>query len=154
MKLRFVSHPGIFTWAARIAQRGYWCTHVEVVDYDGRLIGAMGDGVWSRPADYDQGKFSREMLLTLKTTPEQDEIFFAFLRNQIGKPYDYLAIVSFFFPWSRGWQEDDSWFCSELVAAGLAECGLISKEHSALEFSRVTLLDLMFMVSPLRMDDV
>jgi len=34
--------------------------------------------------------------------------------SQIGKPYDYAAIVGLGL--HRDWQEDDSWFCSELIA--------------------------------------
>ncbi|MCU0689783.1 MAG: hypothetical protein MUF54_00140 [Polyangiaceae bacterium] len=39
----------------------------------------------------------------------------AFLREQVGKPYDYTALFGIFA--KRDWQEPDSWFCSELAAA-------------------------------------
>lgn len=42
------------------------------------------------------------------------------LLAQIGKPYDWTAIWSWF--GSRDWQDEDSWFCSEL-AARAAEAG-------------------------------
>lgn len=38
-----------------------------------------------------------------------------FLRSQLGKPYDWTAIAGIAI--RRDWQEPDSWFCSELVAA-------------------------------------
>lgn len=41
--------------------------------------------------------------------------------NQIGKPYDYTAILGMGL--HRDWQEDDSWFCSELVAWGFSAAG-------------------------------
>ena len=37
--------------------------------------------------------------------------------SQVGKPYDYSGIYGFLF--NRNWQHDDSWFCSELVAAAI-----------------------------------
>ena len=37
-----------------------------------------------------------------------------FLENQVGKPYDWIAIVSF--PLQRDWEKADSWHCSELGA--------------------------------------
>lgn len=45
----------------------------------------------------------------------------AFALDQIGKPYDFKAIINFGL--QRDWREDDSWFCSELVAAALEEGG-------------------------------
>lgn len=42
----------------------------------------------------------------------------AFLERQIGKPYDWSAVWTWF--GSRDWQEPDCWFCSELVAAACA----------------------------------
>jgi len=41
--------------------------------------------------------------------------------SQIGKPYDYTAILGLGL--HRDWQEDDSWFCSELVAWGFNSAG-------------------------------
>lgn len=35
-------------------------------------------------------------------------------RTQIGKKYDWLAIVAFYF--RARWDSEDSWFCSEFVA--------------------------------------
>lgn len=42
-------------------------------------------------------------------------------RSQLGKPYDWTGILGLGF--HRNWQEDDSWFCSELVAWAAAESG-------------------------------
>lgn len=51
-----------------------------------------------------------------------------FMEAQVGKPYDYTAVAGIAF--HRNWQEDDSWFCSELHAAGHRYAGnaLIDKE--------------------------
>lgn len=41
-----------------------------------------------------------------------------FLLDQLGKPYDWTAIWGFLLH-KRNWQEDDKWFCSELIAAAI-----------------------------------
>lgn len=143
--LRFVSHPGIFNWACTIAQYGFWSTHCEAVTSNGLFIGAISDGVKARPWGYDYGNFSEELFLDVKSTPEQEEIFYAFVESQIGKPYDTWAILAYFWP-SRDWQSFDAWYCSELIGTGLAECGILPKEM-AVKFSRVTVRDLLLLVS-------
>lgn len=145
IRIRFVSHPGIFNWACRIAQYGFWCTHCEAVMPDSALLGAISDGVKARAPDYDASQFSRELFLDVKASSEQEEIFYAFLVSQIGKPYDTWAIISYFYP-SRDWQEFDAWYCSELLGAALAECGILPKEM-AVKFSRVTPRDLLLLIS-------
>ena len=42
-------------------------------------------------------------------------------RSQIGKPYDLTALFGLLM--HRDWQEDDSWFCSELVAWAFSRGG-------------------------------
>ena len=145
IRIRFVSHLGIFNWACRIAQYGFWSTHCEVVMPDGTLLGAISDGVKSRAPNYDASSFSQEIFLDVKASAEQEEVFYAFLGSQIGKPYDTWAIISFFYP-SRDWQEFDAWYCSELLGTGLAECGILPKEM-AVKFSRVTPRDLLLLIS-------
>jgi len=145
MRIRFVSHPGIFDLAAKIAQYGFWSTHVEAVLPDGTTIGAMRDGVKIRSKGYDAGHFSQELFIDVSATPDQDAIFCAFLGSQVGKPYDFLAIAAFLWP-SRNWQEFDSWYCSELVGTALSECGILPKEM-AVKFSRITPRDLLLLVS-------
>lgn len=145
--IRFVSHPGIFDWAAKIAQYGFWCTHCEVVMPDGSLLGAMGDGVKARPPGYDAGNFSQEMFFEVKATPEQEEIFHGFLESQLGKPYDTWAVISFFWP-SRDWQNFDAWDCSELLGTAFSECSILPKQM-AVKFSRITPRDLLLLISTL-----
>ena len=143
--IRFVSHTGIFNWACTIAQYGFWGTHCEAVMPDGSYLGAISDGVKARNPKYDKGSLKHEIFLDVKATSYQAEIFHAFIESQIGKPYDLWAILAYFYP-SRDWQSFDAWYCSELLAAGLAECGILPKEM-AVKFSRVTPRDLMLLVS-------
>jgi len=143
--LRFVSHTGLFNWACTIAQYGFWATHVEAVMPDGRYLGAISDGVKARVPSYDKGTVKKEIFLEVKATTEQEDIFYAFVESQIGKPYDLWAILAYFYP-SRDWQSFDAWYCSELLGTGLAECGILPKEM-AVKFSRVTVRDLLLLIS-------
>lgn len=143
--LRFVAHSGVFNWACQIAQYGFWGTHCEAVMPNGTYLGAISDGVKARPWDYDIGGFKKEIFLKVKTTADQEDIFYAFVESQIGKPYDLWAILSYFYP-SRDWQSFEAWYCSELIATGLAECGILPKEM-AVKFSRITPRDLLLLIS-------
>lgn len=54
------------------------------------------------------------------------------IRAQIGKPYDWTAIYGFLVS-NRNYQEDDAWFCIELLAYGLhmgGTCYFEPMEHS------------------------
>jgi beta-lactamase class D len=52
--------------------------------------------------------------------------FYEILQTQIGKPYDWRAIVSFVFG-DREWQNADSWFCSELQIWAMEQAGFFEK---------------------------
>ena len=71
IRLRFVSHPGLFNWACQIAQYRFPYTHVEIVLADGKLLGAISDGVKIRDANYDLGKFVSETFLDVAVSDEQ-----------------------------------------------------------------------------------
>lgn len=112
---------------------------------DGRYLGAISDGVKARDPSYDKAEFKKEAFINVEATAEQEDIFYAFVESQIGKPYDLWAILAYFYP-SRDWQSFDAWHCSELLGTGLAECKILPKEM-AVKFSRVTPRDLMLMIS-------
>lgn len=44
-----------------------------------------------------------------------------YARQQIGKPYDYLAAAGV--PWRTPWDDPRRWYCSELLEAALAAGG-------------------------------
>lgn len=93
-----------------------WCSHVDSVLPDGRLLGARYEGgVLIRPPGYTE--FTRTLVVTLPTTAEVVAAYDAFLAEQLGKPYDSEGI--FDFVTGRDWRSDGTWFCSELVGRGL-----------------------------------
>lgn len=55
------------------------------------------------------------------SVPNEDAAF-DFLQSQIGKPYDWSAILGFIFR-ASDWERDDAWFCNELVEAALVAGG-------------------------------
>jgi len=117
--IRFVKHATIASDAIALFQKDGWATHAEAQMPDGSgFLGAQLQGVVVEPVGYDKGDVLREQLVTLTdATPEQADKFYTFLHEQLGKPYDYVAIAGVAL--GRDWREGKSWFCSELVAAAL-----------------------------------
>jgi len=145
--IRFVAENDLVSRGIRLAEYGFWATHVETLMPDGTLLGAHASGgVQARPNDYDKGRFSRQLFVPIPATPEQTDAFHTFLRAQIGKPYDFEAIVGIVA--QRDWRDDKAWMCSELVAAGLCQDKVgIFPPHLATEFNHVTPRDLLLIVS-------
>jgi hypothetical protein len=111
--IRTFAHP-ISWWT-----RSPW-NHVDVVaDFSGPpLFGSMpGDGVTRR----SQVRARAEKFVDIDCTPAQGEAFWNAVLPQIGKGYDYKAVVG----WSAGLQDESVWFCSEIVAHGLIAAGLM-----------------------------
>ena len=96
--------------------------HVDTVVKEGLLgaqamdnLGCVGSGVQIRAFDY--GGMKNRIRVTLNVSQPIADTYERFVRDQLGKPYDLTAIGGFVT--DREWKESDSWFCSELVAAGL-----------------------------------
>lgn len=157
IRIRFVTGNDFISNAIRAGERDGWATHCEAVMPDGTLLGAHLDGgVMARPTGYDKGTRTRELIviidptlpitllssskamplpysgsITLNMNPgaEIEDKFHAFLRAQLGKPYDMTAIAGLAL--NRDWREPDSWFCSELQAAALEACGYLPRLSAA-----------------------
>lgn len=145
IRLRFVTCNDPISAGIRAAEYGFWASHTEAVMPDGTLLGAHYDGgVQARAADYDHGKFSQDLIVALPAPPEMADAFHAYLRSQLGKPYDVQAILAFVT--RRNWQDPEAWFCSELQAAALVACGWFSTPL-ATEFNHITPRDLLLILS-------
>lgn len=145
IRLRFVTCQDAVSAGIRGFEYGFWASHAEASMPDGTLLGAHADGgVKARDHDYDKGQFTREMYVSIPATPEMTDAFHAFLRLQIGKPYDLMAIAGIVA--QRDWQNPNAWFCSELIAAALAACAYLP-QHLAVEFNHITPRDLLLIVS-------
>ena len=144
IRIRFVTGNDLISNAIRAYEHDGWATHVEAVMPDGSLLGAHLDGgVMARAVDYDKGTRTRELIVELceddshcaltGNVPQEiariPDRFHAFLRAQVGKPYDMTAIMGLAL--NRDWREPESWFCSELQAAALEACGYLPKLAAA-----------------------
>lgn len=104
-------------------------SHVDCVLPEGTLLGARSDtiqgiapGVRIRPKGYIHG----EVLEVVKVacSDDQEAEFYRFLHEQIGKPYNKMGIFAFVF--ATDWTTEGAYFCSELIAAGLASIGILA----------------------------
>ena len=90
--LRFVSSNDLTSRIIRGAEMGFLYQHVEALMPDGSLLGAHIDGgVQSRDRNYDAGQYVQDLIVAIPCSDEQQEAFEAFLKAQIGKPYDLSA---------------------------------------------------------------
>lgn len=130
IKLSFVMGAGLSSKTIAWFSAGGF-SHVDYILDSGMRLGARSDitgqgmdevdpGVQIRPANYEE--WSKEVQICIPCTNQQKSDYEAFLKLQLGKPYDKTAIWGF--AAGRDWREKDSWFCSELQAAAL-EQGLI-----------------------------
>jgi hypothetical protein len=115
-----------------------WPSHVDIVcERTGSLIGARSDvcmgvptGVQIRPANY--APFTRTELISFEAPAPIEAAFYAFLDEQLGKPYAKIAIAGLAL--DRDWRDPNHWFCSELFMAAAEVSGLIRKITSPLNF--------------------
>ena len=126
-------------------------SHVDTIWPDGRLFGARSDrvggappGVQFRQADYVQS--DKVLRVDLPCSPEVAGAYYRFLKAQEFKPYDMEGIAAFIS--GRNWDDPNSWFCSELVAAGLQTCGYLSHPLAA-SSNKITPPDLVLLLSVL-----
>lgn len=107
----------IGSWLIRFATIGKY-SHCGVVIGD-EVIHSTSTGVHATPLEDFLQAYSTTTIVRI-ACPD-DKAAEAFLEAQISKPYDFTALLGIFF--HRNWQEDDSWFCSELVEAALTAGG-------------------------------
>lgn len=94
-------------------------SHIDLVIEPGLYFGAIPfHGVGYHKKKYNVEDYFELVLPTdaVNAFDLQLEIR-RWILSQEGKPYDYSGILGF--AARRDWQEDDSWFCSELMAAGI-----------------------------------
>lgn len=86
-------------------------SHCALVDGDTVIEAAAFHGVRERPLRDFMADATKAAMLEL---PGDAGAIIAAARSQIGKPYDWQGVAGIGF--RRRWQDDDAWFCSELVA--------------------------------------
>ena len=129
--LQFSTTPGFGSSVIRWATWSPY-SHVDLVLDDGRLLGAT--------ARYGVSIRNPEPTLAcaqFQVPGSVDAIEAA--RSQVDRPYDWAGILGWGF--RRNWQEQDAWFCSELIAWAFeqASCPLLRSDRS----HRITPRDLL-----------
>jgi uncharacterized protein YycO len=118
IKLRFVKGKGFASEAICAVTWSRW-SHVEFALPNGYLGCQVNGGVALRKLNYDQ--VILEDFFNVSVTEKQKIDIFNFAYKQLGKPYDFSALVGILA--HRDWHSEDSWFCSELVAAAFEAGG-------------------------------
>lgn len=98
--------------------------------YDSTL---MQGGVCVGPLGEFLQRYRKHEMREVEVPPHRIDAARAWLRAQVGKPYDWTALLSWVV--RRDWQEPDSWFCSELTEAFITQFSLPRFREQA---SRIT----------------
>lgn len=121
MRLIFARKHAIGSYIIRLFTFSSW-SHVGLVFSDEMVIDAtFAKGVRLIPLTEFMSEYTDIDVWFVKTPDEASARKFAEL--QLGKKYDLSAIFGLIF--QRNWQQDDKWFCSELVEAVLKAGGLV-----------------------------
>lgn len=105
---------------------GTWSTwsHVDLLDNRGavpELIGAVAPAGVVRQPMAERLRLASQAALVEFSVRDSNAVLDA-AASQLGRPYDWLGIAGLALR-GRDWQEDDCWFCSELVAWSFSAAG-------------------------------
>ena len=130
----FMDSDNLFAKAIKAVTWSDW-SHVGIM-FGGDLVDSRYKDGGVTLTDY-LTRVSQYKRIQILEVPIPAAKVWPYVTSQIGKPYDVSAVLGI--PFRRDWQEDDKWFCSELVAWAFGAAGhpLIYKQHG-----RVTPQDL------------
>ena len=130
---RHISSKAIqfFTWS--------WASHVDFVLPDGKLFGALATQDGGGVRLHDAENYTRIERFQV----DAPESIIDIAMTQEGKPYDWAGIFGLVLR-ERNWEDDDKWFCSELVAWSFKQGGFPLLNETS---NRITPRDLL--ISPL-----
>ncbi len=112
VRLLFSTTGNPFSALIRAATWSRW-SHVAIIDDGDMVIEAAALHGVRRVPFVDAINRAADAALVELPSPDPAAVIAA-AASQIGKPYDYTAILGLGL--RRDWQQDDAWFCSELVA--------------------------------------
>jgi hypothetical protein len=117
------------SWVSKIIRAFNWSPYSHVAwidDADFSVIEAWHRGgvthVESPNVNHTPGTMV-DLFTVTGEQPFQTEIIRKFLKDQVGKKYDFAGVLGFIFRAKR-LHRKDKWFCSELVAEAYATAGL------------------------------
>lgn len=123
MRVIFCRKSTLGSWLIRAFTWSRW-SHCMIVEGPGTIIDATftHGGVRRRALLAAVAETSAREEVHIPLTDDQEFAALTWLASQLGKPYDWTAIVGIFFR-QTGWAEPDAWFCSELLEAALRAAG-------------------------------
>lgn len=119
MRLLFLRRDTLACRLIRLATWSQW-SHVAVVVGADVIEATAAHGVRVAPLYEVMSGATKHAFANVACGDVRAQLF---LREQLGRPYDWTAVLGVF--WHRDWQEDDSWFCSELVASAALRGGAV-----------------------------
>lgn len=126
MKIALYKGTGWVSKAIMWISRGGYSHAAILLNNDSIIEAHAGSGVRPRKnllAEVDTNTVVD--VFNVDTTPDQDIIIQDFLKKQVGKKYDYLAIVGFIIHTThKGRIQYGRWICSELVFAAFQQAGI------------------------------
>lgn len=135
MKIHFCKSNDIGGWLIRLFTFSRW-NHVAI-EVGGIVYESVADGGVRRVSSESfPGRWKKSHPVAVSVS--DPSYLLAYLNSQVGKPYDWAAIVAL--PFRKSWHHQDKWFCSELVAEALIAGG--SDAIPRLKSHRVTPRDL------------
>jgi len=126
MKIALYKGTGWLSKAILFMSRGGY-SHAAMVLNNGSIIEAFAPGGVRTRTGVGDGIYANTYVdvFDVNTSVEQDIIIQEFLEKQIGKGYDYLAILGFVFHTTHeGRIQYGRWICSELVFAAFQKAGI------------------------------
>lgn len=116
----FSTWHSFFSYVISLFTFSLW-SHVEVV-FDDKAYGAVYPrGVGWTWLTNRVANSNKAVAITVPLTDGEYKALREFIEAQVGKKYDLAGVL--LFPINRRWQDDDAWFCSELIAAALVHVG-------------------------------
>ena len=94
-------------------------SHVALVLDNGNVIEATYPKVREVPLEIILHNHKKWVIVDIPT--DDDKLIEEYARSQVGKPYDITALLGILV--HRQWTDEDSWFCSELVANSFTKGG-------------------------------
>lgn len=118
IRLFFSTRVSPFSALIRLATWSSW-SHVALVDGDSVIESVALHGTRRLSLIDAKANASRWSIVDIPCDDPMAVIFAA--GSQLGKPYDYWAVLGLGL--RRNWQDDEAWFCSELIAWAFAQAG-------------------------------
>ena len=116
--LAFCRADSLSSYLIRLATWSPW-SHVALVEGDNVIDATLARGVAvSALSDFEE---RHDEIRLIQLSDDFGRQLAKEMASQLGKPYDWRAVVGL--ELHRDWQDDSSWFCSELVAAAFEWAG-------------------------------